>query len=161
MAQAVKRRRPDPYRNFNFRVILGGAVVAGFSEVTGLSGDVPAETRRAARARKLPGLRKFTNITLKRGITQDRMLRRWMTKALGAPKTPGIARGAGVPPPAGVRNDVTIAQHNARGRKIASFKLRRCWISKAVAPALDAAGNEIAIEVLTLQCEGLEAGGDE
>lgn len=156
MAKAAKRVR-DPYRNFNFRVILGSAVVAGFSEVTGLSGDVTAGSSPAARARKVPGLRKFTNITLKRGITGDRMLRRWMTKVPGAPKTPGSSRGARAAPPTGARKDVTIAQYNARGRKIASFKLRRCWISKAVAPALDAAANEIAIEVLTLQCEGLEA----
>jgi phage tail-like protein len=136
-------------------VILGAAVVAGFGEVSGLSSDVPSNKRGAARARKVPGLKKHTNITLKRGFTQDTTLQRWM-KASGAPKTSGTGRGSRAVAPTGTRKQVTIAQYNARGRKIALFRLRRCRIDKTVARELDAAGSPIAIESLTLQCEGLE-----
>src|SRR4051794_21801988 len=80
MAETGKRE--DPYRSFNFLVEIDNVTVAGFSEVSGLSqdGDV-IEYREGSdvplTVRKLTGLRKFANITLKRGYTTKRDLRRW------------------------------------------------------------------------------------
>jgi phage tail-like protein len=71
MAQAG---RADPYVGFNFVVEIDGIQLAGFSECSGLSAETAVieyrEGNEPARARKLPGLTKYTEIVLKRGLTQ-------------------------------------------------------------------------------------------
>ena len=69
--------REDPYTGYNFEVIVTGvsddgkAVRGSFAEVSGLEVAIdPIEYRNGSEditVRKLPGLKKFTNITLKRG----------------------------------------------------------------------------------------------
>ena len=71
---AATAERDDPYAGFNFIVEIGGVTVAGFSEVGGLTTKTNAIEYRNSyediTVRKLPGLKKFANITLKRGYTQ-------------------------------------------------------------------------------------------
>src|SRR5262249_29027587 len=67
-------QRANPYGAYNFLVEIDSIVSAAFSEVEGLGLEIVyAEYRNgsdpANTVRKLPGLRKYTNITLKRGIT--------------------------------------------------------------------------------------------
>jgi phage tail-like protein len=69
--------RIDPFHGYNFRVELDNATVAGFREVGGLSFNAdPVEYREGTdvplHARKLTGLRKFANISLKRGLRPTR-----------------------------------------------------------------------------------------
>jgi phage tail-like protein len=65
--------RNDPLRNFRFRVEIDNVTRAGFSEVSGLSASTEVieyrEGTDPSHARKLSGLNKFTNITLKHGLT--------------------------------------------------------------------------------------------
>ena len=66
-------QRDNPYLNFNFLVDLGLGDELGFSEVEVPSGEIEViEYReggdRVNSARKLPGLAKYPNVTLKRGI---------------------------------------------------------------------------------------------
>ena len=85
--------RNDPYGEFNFLVTINGisddgtSVRGGFSEVTGLEVEiVPVEYRTgndpSLATRKLPGLHKFTNITLKRGVIGDLALWNWINGVL-------------------------------------------------------------------------------
>ena len=70
--------RNDPYPAYNFEVIVAGisddgaSVRGSFSEVSGLGAEITTIEYRTGsepnRVRKLPGLNKFTNIILKRGI---------------------------------------------------------------------------------------------
>ena len=57
-----------------------------FSEVSGLEVEVPPILYRNGSEditqRKIPGLKKFTDITLKRGITGDVDFWKWIVKAL-------------------------------------------------------------------------------
>ena len=75
--------RKDPYRGFRFRVEIGGEDKAGFREVSGLDSSTdPIDYREgnekgATTMHKLSGLNKFSNITLKRGITDDMNLWKW------------------------------------------------------------------------------------
>src|SRR5690349_8524412 len=74
--------RKDPYRSFNFRVEADGITVGAFSEVTGIASDGDAIDYREGTdipltVRKLPGLRKYSNITLKRGYTHNDELWKW------------------------------------------------------------------------------------
>ena len=67
--------RKDPFRSFNFLVEIDGIARAGFRECSGLdSSQDPMEYREGNEgltARKLPGLNKYSNISLKWGITDD------------------------------------------------------------------------------------------
>ena len=65
--------RNDPYSAFNFVLEVDGVDAAGFSECSVLSTETDIIENRSGDEditfRKLPGLKKFTNVTLKRGLT--------------------------------------------------------------------------------------------
>ena len=73
--------RKDPYRSYNFLVEIDGITRAGFRECSGLDASQdPIDYREgtdALTARKLPGLVKYANITLKWGMTDDAELWDW------------------------------------------------------------------------------------
>ena len=73
--------RKDPYKNFRFLVEIDGIVQAGFSEATiPDSTQEPIEYREGnepTTVRKLPGLVKYGNLTLKWGITDSLELYNW------------------------------------------------------------------------------------
>src|SRR3954471_13475026 len=81
-------QRVDPYAIFNFEVIVkcgsddGTAGRGSFSEASCLDAEVkPIDYRNGSediRVRKLPGLKKFTNITLKRGLVGDLGFWNWI-----------------------------------------------------------------------------------
>src|SRR5689334_20360938 len=74
-------QRDDPYAGFNFQVEIEGVTVAGFSECSGLNMETDVIEYRLGSeditVRKLPGLKKFGNITLKRGFTASKDLWEW------------------------------------------------------------------------------------
>src|SRR5712691_12751670 len=79
---ATERPNKNPYSAFNFIVEIGGAQIAAFQEVSGLDGEnTPIEYREGAdpmnTVRKLPGIEKYPNLTLKRGITGSTSLWDW------------------------------------------------------------------------------------
>src|SRR5262245_4967316 len=85
---SVAIQRDDPYTALDFHVTLtgilddGSSIRAAFAEVHGLDVEiVPIEYRTGVEditVRKLPGLKKFSNITLKRGIIGDLTLWTWL-----------------------------------------------------------------------------------
>src|SRR2546426_9206056 len=70
--------RKDPYRSYGFLVEIDGITRAGFRECSGLdSSQDPVDYREGNEphtARKLPGLVKHSNISLKWGVTDDAQL---------------------------------------------------------------------------------------
>src|SRR5215210_2012948 len=73
--------RRDPFLSYNFIVEIDGIARAGFREASGLdSSQDPVEYREGTDAftsRKLPGMVKYGNITLKWGTTGDQELLQW------------------------------------------------------------------------------------
>ena len=144
----------DPYNNQNFLVIVNGvsddgqSVRGSFSEVSGLGVEIePIEYRNGSEditVRKLPGLRKFTNITLKRGIIGDLSFWNWLLEAM---------RGTVQ------RADGSIVLLNGQREEVLRWNFRRGWPCKWIGPGLNAQGNEIAIETLEICHEGLEIDG--
>lgn len=146
---AVERENKNPYSAFNFVVEIDGDAVAAFQEVSGLdSENTPIEYRTGADAinsvRKLPGIEKYPNITLKRGITGSLFLWNWRKEARD---------GSGLYPP--VRNVVIILQ-NDRHEPVYKWKLTNAWCCKLTGPTLNATGNEIAVETMELAHERLD-----
>jgi phage tail-like protein len=137
--------RQDPYRSFNFELRIDNLTVAAFSECSGLTAegdpvDYREGTDKQLSVRKLIGLRKYTNITLKRGYTQDTSLWDWYKK---------IARGEQD------RRNVTITLRNELHHPVISWNAENAWINKIEGPSFKASGNEVAIESVELVHEGL------
>ena len=139
-------QRDNPYLNFNFLVDLGLGEEMGFSEVEVPSGEIEViEYReggdRVNSARKLPGLAKYPNVTLKRGITGRTDLFEWWKSVRD-----GQAQ----------RRDVTITLLDEQRQAVLRWHLRNAWPVKIEASQLNATGNEVVIESLELSHEGLE-----
>src|SRR3954468_10942364 len=77
--------RTDPYRHFRFRLEIDGITQAEFSEVSGGDQTIDAVDYRVGNdpthVRKLPGITKFGNVTLKWGITDSVDLYDWFEQA--------------------------------------------------------------------------------
>ncbi|MFN2169246.1 MAG: phage tail protein [Anaerolineae bacterium] len=136
--------RNDPYAQFNFLVELDGLTVAGFTEVGGIATESDViEYRNGsddATVRKLPGLRKYSNITLKRGYTQNMELWEWRkTTEDGQTER---------------RDGVIILLDEAR-QPVLRWIFREGWISKYEGAALNSTTSEAAIESLEIAHEGI------
>ena len=137
--------RRDPFRSFNFRVELDGITRAGFRECSGLDASQdPIEYREGTEgltARKLPGLNKYSNITLKWGMTDDTEMWDWRKKAIAGKVE---------------RKNGSIVLLDESGEEKLRWNFREAWPTKWTGPSFNATGNEVAIETLEITHEGLE-----
>jgi phage tail-like protein len=137
--------RIDPYLVENFLVEIDGVTTASFSEVSGLEASTDVIDYRNGDSKgdsvqKLPGLNKFTNITLKRGMTQDLSLWNWMQTVLN-----GTVQ----------RTTASITLLDRADNPVLRWNLTNAWPCKWSGPALKADCNEVAIEALEICYEGL------
>lgn len=140
----------DPFGAFNFKIEIDGITAAGFTECTGVDSETDVIEYREGTGeitvRKLPGLKKFSNITLKRGYSTSTELFEWRKSVMD-----GVIE----------RKNVSIVVYDERGFDDAGtgermrWNLKDAWPSKYVGPELKASGNEIAIETLELCHEGI------
>ena len=138
-------QRNDPYLRQNFAVEIDGVTVAHFAEVSGLEVEIGiVEYRNGSEdvtVRKLPGLAKYSNITLKRGVVGDLSLWQWL----------GTVRQGNAE-----RRDGAIVLLDERREPVLRFRFRRGWPCKWQGPTLNAHSNEVAIEALEIAHEGLD-----
>ena len=140
--------RQDPLRNFRFRVEIDGLQAAAFSEVligatTTEAIDYREGNERVNHVRKLPGLHKFANVTLKRGVTTSMELFNWHKQILAGDT-------------ANARRNVSIIVLDESGQDQARFNVSDAWPVKYDVSDLNAKGNEVFIELLELTNEGIE-----
>lgn len=139
--------RDDPLRNFRFRVEIDQVTQAYFSEV--MIGETTNEAidyrvgTDPTHVRKLPGLTKYGNITLKWGVTDSTELYDWHKQIM----TGGIQNG---------RKSVKIVVIDEAGADKASYLATECWPTKFDPSDLQGKGNEVFIELLELVNEGIE-----
>ncbi len=146
--------REDPYGGYNFLVTINGvsddgnAVKGAFTEASGLETEVaPIEYRNGNEditVRKIPGLKKFTNITLKRGATGDIDFWNWIRTAMKGDVQ---------------RADGSVALLDEDRDEVMRWNFTRGWPCKYTGPGLNAANNEIAMETLEICHEGLAIDG--
>lgn len=140
-------RRNDPYGAFNFLVDLGDGSEAGFQEVSGLSHQIAViEYRegsdRVNMLRKLPGLHRVSDVTLKRGLIGGLELYQWL-----------LAARNGQPD----RRTVTIRlMSEDRSETVMTWKLIRAFPVRLTHGPLMAADSLVAMEELVLASEALE-----
>ena len=139
--------RKDPLRNFRFRVEIDGILTAGFSEVQiGATITDVVEYREGTdppNVRKLSGLTKFGNITLKRGMTTSLELFQWHKQIIAGQ----IANN---------RKKVVIIVADESGADQTRFVVSDAWPVKYDPSDLSGKGNEVFIELLELANEGIE-----
>lgn len=137
--------RRDPFRSFNFAVEIDGLARAGFRECSGLDASQdPIEYREGTdglTVRKFPGLNKFSNITLKWGMTDDHEFWDWRKKAMAGKVE---------------RKNGSIVLLDDTGAEKMRWNFREAWPTKWTGPSFNATGNEVAIETLEIAHEGLE-----
>lgn len=138
-------QRTDPFRGYNFILEIDNVPKGAFSEVGGLTADGDSVDYREGtdlqpNVRKLMGLRKFTNLTLKRGYTPDKTLWQWYTNVMNGEDD---------------RRNVTIVLLNERREAVLRWHAENAWINKIEGPALKASSNDVAMESLELVHEGL------
>jgi phage tail-like protein len=142
----------DPYKNFRFRVRWDDKVVAGISRISALRRTTSVMEHRAgdepSPSHKSPGRTSFEAITLERGLTDDLDFHQWALKVWNAESGGPIDD---------FHKDILIEFCNDAGKVVITFLVRRCWVSAFQAlPELDALGNGVAIESITLEHEGWE-----
>jgi phage tail-like protein len=141
--------RDIPYGNFNFLVRFSdGDIGGGFSDVTGIASEITvAEYREGTdklnHVRKVPGLHKNADITLKRGIVNSGAFWGWLDQVH---RTGQAAR----------RDVVIVLQDETHTRDVQQWKLGNAFPMKYTGPTLAAkGGTDVAMEEWVLAYETL------
>lgn len=134
-----------PMTAFHFSVDWGGAKV-GFSEVSGLTVETELVEYRDGSSPeftkiKMPGLKKYSNITLKRGIlSADNEFFDWFDQVqMNKPE----------------RRDVQIKLLNEDHDPVMTWDVKNAWPVKVEGPGLKSDGNDVAVESIELAHEGV------
>lgn len=123
-----------------------GGTRTGLLEISGLDIEIEAVTFREGSSpddsfRKIPGLRKFSNITFKREIIRgDNDFFNWInTKQIGAIE----------------RRDITISLLNEDHNPVVVWKVRNAFPVHYFGPVLDSNDGGLAVETLIITHEGI------
>lgn len=134
-----------PLSKFYFQVDWGGTRI-GFHEISGLDKEVEVIEHRISNSPdfskiKMPGMIKYSNITLKRGsFKSDNEYYEWLdTIQLNEVE----------------RRSITISLLDEQGNPAITWKVNNAFPVKLQSTDLKAEGNEVAIETLEIAHEGL------
>ena len=142
--------RVDPLRNFRFRLEIDNIAQASFSEVVIAETAIDVVDYREGmdppHLRKLSGLTKYGNVSLKWGLTVG-------ANALDLFKWHADVSAGHVKDK---RKKVTIIVQDEAGDDKARYVVSDAWPTKYSSTHLDGKGNEVIIELLELVNEGIE-----
>lgn len=134
-----------PLPKFHFQVEWGGTRI-GFTEVSGLNIENEVIEYREGNNKeyskiKMPGMRKYSNITLKRGtFKSDNEFYNWLNTV----KLNTIER-----------RDLAISLLNEEHEPVVVWKIKNAWPVKIQPTDMKSDANEAAVETLELAHEGL------
>lgn len=145
----------DPYRSYKFRLKWNGQYVAGVSKVSGLVRTTQVITHReggnTTTPRRMPGQSEYAAITPERGVTYDVLFEQWANKVWEY-RNATTEDQAALPD---FHRDMVLEIYNEAGQKVLAYNIYRCWPSVFHAlPELNANGNAVVIQSLTLENEG-------
>src|SRR3954453_226116 len=140
----------EPSSSSYFRLSLGGKENVGvFKEASGFDSETEVIEHQSIDGqghsvkRKIAGLTKWSDVTLKRGVDDKLDLWKWRDTVIkeGAEKA---------------RVDAKIELLDMSGKAIATYQLKQAWPSSYKGATLDASTNNVALEELVLVHEGME-----
>lgn len=138
----------DPLLGFTFQLQLEGAVAGFFAECSGIGSEHELVEQKVVDemghelVRKIPGRLKWTDITLKRGITSDMAIWEWRQQAVE-----GKVKDA--------RKNCTVTMMNRDYTPAAIWHFHNAWPIKVTGPNLQADSNDFGVEELTIVHEGM------
>jgi phage tail-like protein len=138
----------DPLASYTFALEIDGITSAFFKEGSGFDSSVEVIEHRENGPggkeviKKLPGRAKWSDITLKRGSTDDMTLWKWHEKVLQGDI-------------AGARSNGSIVVYDTTFKEVARFNFVDGWPSKWKGPDLNSTNNQVAIEEITITHQGL------
>jgi phage tail-like protein len=144
--------RDRPYGQFNFLVDLGDGNTegphAGFEEISNIGMEVAVIEYRNGNekennVRKITGLSKATDVTLKRGVIGSLDLYNWLNQVRNGDQ-------------AALRTVTIQLQSEDHTQIVLTWKLLRARPIKYTSGPLNGKGADVAIEELTLSYERLE-----
>lgn len=140
-------QQPVYYRAFQFMVEIDGIDKARFQEVGGLDATTDVVEYREGGdmlgVRKLPGQTKHSNLSLKRGYTDDDRLWKWYEDVMtGRTET--------------IRKNISVVQVDMNNQEKFRWDLFEAFPVKYTAPSFNAKGNDLAIETLEIAYERIE-----
>lgn len=144
--------RERPYSQFNFLVDLGtgdtATPQAGFQEVGGLGIEITVAEYRAGNEknnapRKITGMYKVPDVTLKRGVMGSLDLYNWLNEVRNGSES-------------SLRTVTIKLQNEDHSLIVQEWKLTNARPIKYTGPSLTGKGTDVAIEELVLSSEGIE-----
>ena len=136
----------DPFRAYNFALLIDGEEAGRFTEASGLGIKVDSIEYREGGVDsplgRLPGQTRYNPLTLRYGVSRSRTLWDWFSATISGEVQ---------------RRDVALVLSDNDGTTEAfRWTLHDAWIADWRAAQLDASENEIAIESMTIVYESLE-----
>ncbi|MCI9447241.1 MAG: phage tail protein [Lachnospiraceae bacterium] len=133
-----------PYGKFRYKVEIDGLEAGGFSEASGFDASIDVieyrEGDMVQTPMKLPGLKKYGNITLKQGVADSMVMYEWMIAGVEGEVE---------------RKTITITILDETETATASWQVINAWPAKYTAPDFNATSSEVAIESLEIAHEGM------
>lgn len=139
-----------PFTKFRFRMIVG-EFTAGFSEISGGDATTDVIEYRAGSYKnnstiKSGGLTRYSNITVKWGMTEDKQLYAWFSNTVGGETA--------IDGKALDRKDITIELLGDDAETVqASWQIKNAWPCKYAALDFNANSSEFAFETMELAFE--------
>ena len=142
-------RPTDPFIVYSFALDMSGGAAGFFTEVSGVGSEsevvehkVVGKEGHTSIVQKIPGRLKWTDITLKRGITATMDIWEWRKQVEDGDM-------------AGARKNCSIIMYDETGKAAARWDIVNAWPSKVSGPSFKSDGNEYGVEEVTLVHEGL------
>ena len=133
-----------PYGKFRYKVEIDGLEAGGFSEASGFDASIDVieyrEGDMVQTPMKLPGLKKYGNITLKQGVADSMVMYEWMIAGVEGEVE---------------RKTITITILDETETATASWQVINAWPAKYTAPDFNATSSEVAVESLEIAHEGM------
>ena len=133
-----------PYGKFRYKVEIDDLEAGGFSEASGFDASIDVieyrEGDMVQTPMKLPGLKKYGNITLKQGVADSMVMYEWMIAGVEGEVE---------------RKTITITILDETETATASWQVINAWPAKYTAPDFSATTSDVAIESLEIAHEGM------
>jgi phage tail-like protein len=136
----------DPYRAYNFKLVIQGVVEGHFTECSGMGIKVQAlEYREGGQQQvvhRIPGRVEYSSVSLRYGLTPSRELWDWFIAGVK-----GSVQ----------RKNVSILMLDSEGiTEVMRWDMINAWATEWRGAPLDALHGEMAVETLVLVFESLE-----
>ncbi|MEM7030167.1 MAG: phage tail protein [Chloroflexota bacterium] len=144
-------RETDPLLSYQFALEVDG-LTGYFTEVSGITSEHEVVEHKVVTPegkevlQMIPGRIQWSEITLKRGVTNNMELWKWREL---------VVQGDTV----GARKPATITMFDRNYTAVAKWNIVNAWPSKISGPDLQSDSNDYGVEELTLIHEGLTRDG--